>query len=73
MPVATARRADSAPKSKGRTLITSSDPANFVIPDANKDNPTDWRVQLVMRRHHVTSRIGDLILALHFGEARDAG
>lgn len=60
-----------APKSKGRERHIPS-PANFVIPDANKDKPTDWRVQQLMLRHHVTSRIGDLILALHFGEVRDA-
>lgn len=72
MPIATVRRNDSAKKRGSRTLTTSSSPANFVIPDANKDKPTDWRVQLVMHRHHVTSRIGDLILALHFGDARDA-
>ncbi|WP_380789203.1 hypothetical protein [Sphingobium xenophagum] len=73
MSIATVRRNDSAKKSEGRTLITSSSPANFVIPDANEDKPTDWRAQLLMQRHHVTSRIGDLILALHFGEVRDAG
>lgn len=73
MPIATERRNDSAKKRGSRTLTTSSSPAKFVIPDANKDKPTDWRVQLVMHRHHVTPRIGDLILALHFGEVRDAG
>lgn len=73
MSIATVRRNDSARKREGRTLTTSSSPANFVIPDANKDKATDWRVQQLMLRHHVTSRIGDLILALHFGEACDAG
>ena len=73
MSIATVRRNDSAKKREGRASTTTPSPANFVIPDANKDKPTDWRVQLVMHRHHVTSRIGDLILALHFGEARDAG
>ncbi|WP_017182116.1 hypothetical protein [Sphingobium xenophagum] len=73
MPIATERRNDSAKKRGSRTLITSSSPANFFNHDANKDKPTDWRVQQLMLRHHVTSRIGDLILALHFGEARDAG
>lgn len=60
------------PKSKGRECGVPG-PANFVIPDANKDKATDWRAQLLMQRHHVTSHIGDLILTLHFGEARDAG
>ncbi len=67
------QRGKLTPKSKGRASTTTPSPANFVIPDANKDKPTDWRAQLLMQRHHVTSRIGDLILALHFGEVRDAG
>lgn len=71
MAVATARRADSADKRKGRP--GKSSPFQIALNSTNKDKATDWRVQQLMQRHHVTSRIGDLILALHFGEARDAG
>lgn len=61
-----------ARKSKGRTLITSSDPANFVIPDTGKDKPTDWRVQQLMQRHRVPNSLAQEIVRAHYGEARDA-
>ncbi|MDR7155375.1 hypothetical protein J2W40_002202 [Sphingobium xenophagum] len=70
MPVVTAPRADSAANRKGRP--GKSSPFKIDHNDAIKDKATDWRAQLLMQRHHVTSRIGDLILALHFGEVRDA-
>lgn len=60
-------------KSKGRTLITSSSPANLVIPDTNTNKPTDWRTQLLMQRHRVLNRLAQEIVRAHFGEARDAG
>lgn len=71
MPVGTARRVDSAAKRKGRTLITSSSPANFVNHDMNDYKASDWRAQLLSLRHNISPSISSLIFALHFGEASD--
>lgn len=60
-----------ARKSKGRTLTTSSSPANFVNHDSNKDKGSDWRTQLLICRHNVSPGLSALIVSLHFGEALD--
>ncbi|MDZ7895448.1 MAG: hypothetical protein U5M50_11115 [Sphingobium sp.] len=69
MPLVTARRADSAGKRGGRERHIPS-PANFVNHDNDKDKGSDWRAQLLMERYHVSPNFGDLILSVHFGEAR---
>lgn len=70
MPLATARRNDSAIKRKGRPGKSSPFQINFNGTD--KDNGSDWRAQLLMRRHHVSSSLCGLIAALHYGEMCDA-
>ncbi|KKW89422.1 hypothetical protein YP76_25440 [Sphingobium chungbukense] len=70
MPLATARRADSAGKRRGRP--GKSSPFQITFNGSNKDKGSDWRAQLLMRRHHVSPSVGGLILSLHFGEGRHA-
>lgn len=66
------QRGKLTPKSKGRASTTTPSPAKFVIPDANKDKPTDWRAQLLMQRHRVPNSLAQEIVRAHYWEARDA-
>jgi hypothetical protein len=70
MPVATARRAESVDKRKGRPGKSSPFQIHHISELEDKGN--DWRAQLLSLRHHVSPSISILIFALHFGEARDA-
>ena len=65
------RRAASADKQRGRTLLTSSDPANFVNHDSSDYNLTDRQAQHIASRHRVPNFLAREIARVHFGETLD--
>lgn len=69
MAVVTARRADRATKKRGRP--GKSSPFQIHRNGTEKDKGSDWRAQLLMQRHQIPHSLSDLILSLHFGEARN--
>ena len=59
------------PKKRSRPVVGAAS-RNFNFIGTDKDKDSDWRAQLLMRRHNVSAGLCGLVAALHYGEVCDA-